>query len=521
MTEFKSLVSKYASTSTVDLMRAVKRARGDQTDDGDSSSSSSSAPGSQSTPMILDDDNDNGDNDDGSENDVQPTAKKMVKREEDSSIHRRSSSRVAATMSTSSRAITADSIKTSPHRQRSVRSMKTNSNISPTMVNGDLGVTEISDDEPVNTVKHEPVNTVKVETTVTVKTKSRGNGRTFTTSVNSYTPPEVYAHLDFVPDHIGHNLDVLFVGINPGVRTSERGHHYSGPGNHFWPCLNECGLLPPHIQLGPADDHTLPTRFQLGLTNLVDRPSRSGAELSNTEARAAAPILMAKIRKYRPRFVCFVSKQAWDMFAGVGLGLQTGFVSWEEEEEEEEEDKDKKDDDDDDDDEHDNDQAQFDRLIKDEDSRPSFKNKAVVKAKQERGVAPYQLSPFFTQGPALERLQEELRKEGVPVHFNVVKEEEDDKEAFKRVKKEEREEQDHKLAIKKEEADTPESSKAAARRRRRSRPVFQGSRMFVMPSTSGRVTQYRKEDKLAFFRQLTELVRQDRLDRGLPPTAGL
>ncbi|KAF9967891.1 hypothetical protein BGZ65_012870, partial [Modicella reniformis] len=41
-----------------------------------------------------------------------------------------------------------------------------------------------------------------------------------------------------------------------------------------------------------------------------------------------------------------------------------------------------------------------------------------------------------------------------------------------------------------------------------------GSRMFVMPSTSGRVTQYKKEDKLAYFQQLAELVGRDRQRRG-------
>ncbi|KAF9986052.1 hypothetical protein BGZ65_008938, partial [Modicella reniformis] len=31
-----------------------------------------------------------------------------------------------------------------------------------------------------------------------------------------YAPPEVYAHLNIVPDIIDYDLDVLFVGINPG-----------------------------------------------------------------------------------------------------------------------------------------------------------------------------------------------------------------------------------------------------------------------------------------------------------------
>ncbi|KAG0241327.1 hypothetical protein BGW41_006046 [Actinomortierella wolfii] len=496
MREFKNLVSKYANTSNDGSPRALKRSRRQQEDEDWSSSSTA---GSQ--PTTTDNNDEDMDADINGDNDVdQGGAKKMVKREEfnhedsqttsASPVLRRSSSRLA---STSSRVITPDTIKTNPYCQNSSRSVATSSKT--TVSNGTSVTYTISDDD-------ESKDSVKVEETITVKTERQQSRRKATNFVNGYTPPEVYAHLDFVPDHIGYDLDVLFVGINPGVRTSEMGHHYSGPSNHFWPCLNESGLLPAGVRVGPKDDHTLPARFNLGLTNLVDRPSRSGAELSNTEARAAAPILMAKIKKYRPRFVCFVSKQAWDMFCGVGLGLQTGFVSWDEE------------------DDH------FDRLVQGEEARPSFKNKAVSTAKKERGTEPYRLAPFFTKGPALDRLNQELEKEGVPVHFNVVK---DDDEDVKPVKKEE--EQDVKPTIKEENMDETkpnikkeesfgESSSTSANTQSR-RPVFRGSRMFVMPSTSGRVTQYRKEDKLAFFRQLAELVYRDRLDRGLKPIGSL
>lgn len=45
-----------------------------------------------------------------------------------------------------------------------------------------------------------------------------------------------------VPDNIDHDLRVLFVGINPGVMSAARGHHFAGPTNHFWPCLSESGI---------------------------------------------------------------------------------------------------------------------------------------------------------------------------------------------------------------------------------------------------------------------------------------
>ena len=44
-----------------------------------------------------------------------------------------------------------------------------------------------------------------------------------------------------VPDNIDYDLKVLFVGINPGLVSAARGHHFAGPTNHFWPCLSESG----------------------------------------------------------------------------------------------------------------------------------------------------------------------------------------------------------------------------------------------------------------------------------------
>lgn len=32
------------------------------------------------------------------------------------------------------------------------------------------------------------------------------------------------------------------IGINPGLFAAYKGHHYAGPGNHFWKCLYLSGL---------------------------------------------------------------------------------------------------------------------------------------------------------------------------------------------------------------------------------------------------------------------------------------
>src|SRR3989442_1576451 len=40
--------------------------------------------------------------------------------------------------------------------------------------------------------------------------------------------------LETLPDLLCPALDLVFVGINPGERSAERGHYYAHPGNAFW-----------------------------------------------------------------------------------------------------------------------------------------------------------------------------------------------------------------------------------------------------------------------------------------------
>ncbi len=37
-----------------------------------------------------------------------------------------------------------------------------------------------------------------------------------------------------IPDILARSLDVIFCGINPGMKSAEKGCSYAGPGNHFW-----------------------------------------------------------------------------------------------------------------------------------------------------------------------------------------------------------------------------------------------------------------------------------------------
>ena len=40
-----------------------------------------------------------------------------------------------------------------------------------------------------------------------------------------------------IPDHLANNLQILFVGFNPSIRSAETGHHFANPNNRFWKIL--------------------------------------------------------------------------------------------------------------------------------------------------------------------------------------------------------------------------------------------------------------------------------------------
>jgi TDG/mug DNA glycosylase family protein len=122
-------------------------------------------------------------------------------------------------------------------------------------------------------------------------------------------------------DHLRPGLDVLFVGINPGLRSAATGHHYAGPGNHFWPLLFESGLVSEPITY---EQDTRILDWNMGLTNIVGRASASLSEVSVEELRAGAVVLRSRILELEPVFACFNGKRIYEVFSGraCSLGLQ-------------------------------------------------------------------------------------------------------------------------------------------------------------------------------------------------------
>jgi TDG/mug DNA glycosylase family protein len=106
---------------------------------------------------------------------------------------------------------------------------------------------------------------------------------------------------------------VLFVGINPGLRSGEIGHHFAGKGNPFYRLLYEAKLVPE--LLSPEEDQRL-CEWKLALVNLCTRVTRTAAELTREELARGRARLLAKSRAMQPQVVALVGVTLYPIVCG-------------------------------------------------------------------------------------------------------------------------------------------------------------------------------------------------------------
>lgn len=125
-----------------------------------------------------------------------------------------------------------------------------------------------------------------------------------------------------VPDLIAKDLGILFVGYNPGLRSGAAGHHFASPSNRFWKLLHDAGLTPRRLKASEDADMLA---LGYGITNIVPRVTRTAAELGKEEFARGRKRLLALVREYKPRFVCFAGIGVYREYAErqeVACGMQ-------------------------------------------------------------------------------------------------------------------------------------------------------------------------------------------------------
>ncbi|MBU6214478.1 hypothetical protein KGM48_01380 [Patescibacteria group bacterium] len=120
-----------------------------------------------------------------------------------------------------------------------------------------------------------------------------------------------------------HNAKLLFIGINPHPGTFRRGVPFSN-NKTFWYLLNQAGLMRENID-DLKDDRKLKeiyknkfnSLYELGLMNLINRPTRDITELKREEELPGRKRIRAIIKREKPPIVCFIGKIAYERFSGL------------------------------------------------------------------------------------------------------------------------------------------------------------------------------------------------------------
>jgi len=124
-------------------------------------------------------------------------------------------------------------------------------------------------------------------------------------------------------DRVRPGVGVLFVGINPGIRSAAIGHHFAGYSNRFWKLLYDARLIPEPIRA--EEDARLP-EWRLGITNLIARMTPGIDTLEPHEYPAGLVKLRRKVRRWKPKVVALVGVSLYRVIFNkqgpVACGLQ-------------------------------------------------------------------------------------------------------------------------------------------------------------------------------------------------------
>jgi TDG/mug DNA glycosylase family protein len=119
-----------------------------------------------------------------------------------------------------------------------------------------------------------------------------------------------------LPDLLGPQTRLLFVGINPGLRTVAVQAHFGGGSNRFYPALYQAGITRNRISasngLEPDDLAELLARG-IGITNLFSGASARADELTVAELREGATALETRVATIRPTVVAMLGITAYRM----------------------------------------------------------------------------------------------------------------------------------------------------------------------------------------------------------------
>jgi TDG/mug DNA glycosylase family protein len=131
----------------------------------------------------------------------------------------------------------------------------------------------------------------------------------------SFTRAELLSYTGAsLPDVLSDGVELLFCGINPGLRSAAIGASFANRGNRFWSALHLAGITDRMIDSSAGFDlrdlAELAYR-RVGLTTLVNYATAKASELTDAQLIAGRSALERTAETYRPRVIALLGVTAY------------------------------------------------------------------------------------------------------------------------------------------------------------------------------------------------------------------
>jgi TDG/mug DNA glycosylase family protein len=117
-----------------------------------------------------------------------------------------------------------------------------------------------------------------------------------------------------VDDLLPKKINLLFVGINPGLWTAAVNAHFARPGNRFWPAIYRAGITSTEVDASrglPADARAELEKKGIGISNICPIATARADELSKQQLLDGGEVLREIVRRKKPKVVAVLGVTAY------------------------------------------------------------------------------------------------------------------------------------------------------------------------------------------------------------------
>lgn len=122
-----------------------------------------------------------------------------------------------------------------------------------------------------------------------------------------------------LPDLLQEGLELLFIGINPGILSGQTGRYFAHPRNRFWPAVNAAGIFNPPLS---PETGQLAIEQNIGFTDIVKRPTPGVSDLKAKDFREGAGRLKEVVPRFAPLMVCMNGMAVWTNYLRYAEGVK-------------------------------------------------------------------------------------------------------------------------------------------------------------------------------------------------------